>query len=157
MPEFLNIQVEIGPYSGQPLGPPTAERARIDQQLSLVESAANAAHQNGKTIADPKAIKDAVLAFVTKHGIRLRDIEQWRPVEPGTYTHHQFPYGPMTEGITDGVICHMARSTVEVHLANMEFIPDTVHNTRPPARPASEPKTRKERIKKPSDRIAPII
>lgn len=65
-----------------------------------------------------------VISFMATHNIQLpsKPIELWRQVPSGTYTHKSLPFGPMREGITDGILAHFVsgQRTVEVHLANLD-------------------------------------
>lgn len=101
-------------------------------------------------------MKNEVVSFCRTHNLRLpvRDIEDYRLVPPGVYTHKQLPYGPLLDGITNGVIAFMVRqgetpdqpsSIVEVHLDNLNVILDPVpgRSTGSFNRTATKPKTPK--------------
>lgn len=94
-------------------------------------------------------MKDSIVAFCHQHCLRLpeRDVDDWRPLPGGTYTHRSLPYGPMRDGITNGVVCFMATgdTLVYVHLLNMDVILDPK-----PSRPSSKQSPDKPRKPKKS-------
>ena len=61
-----------------------------------------------------------VARFLNRHQLLLpaKNVHEWRIVPAGTYTHNVLPYGPMTDGITNGIIAFFhsdIRGIVEVH------------------------------------------
>lgn len=57
-----------------------------------------------------------VTRFMERWNIQLpkKGFEDWREVVAGTYTHKSLPYGPMREGITNGVVGYFVSSTISV-------------------------------------------
>lgn len=59
-----------------------------------------------------------VIRFMEKWNIQIpkQGFEDWREVVAGTYTHKNLPYGPMREGITNGVVGYFV---TKIHLSKM--------------------------------------
>lgn len=69
-----------------------------------------------------KAQISAVVAFTQRHEVYIpqREIENWRKVVPGVYTHKALHLGPMLDGITDGVVAHMVDQHDKVHHVHLD-------------------------------------
>lgn len=98
-------------------------------------------------------MKDAVSLFLTRYKTLLpeRDSDNWRPVEPGLYTHKSLPYGPMRDGITNGIVCYMAtyeRRVVYVHLSNLDVELDKADKPTAKKKPRQDDKQPPKRKKK---------